>query len=227
MTDADCIGALAGACVNGTCDPAFEICNLGGATSAYVSGDDSPEPFTTSLQLNVGNDGLDAVHLNSGEFAGTLISELQTLDYTTLVPDGGLCDLAPYIVLLVETPTPPAPDQPYDILIYTPGVGDGPPPVCGASQTWHARTGKYRSIFHNDFAPQNDPQTLDAYDAMFGPTRLYNLTEATPSCPNTVGGLRIEVGHGGSSEGGWQNFVGFVDSMRIKVSGQPARVFDF
>lgn len=226
-TDAECTGPDAGACVNGVCVPAFQICNLGGASSQFVTGAANPAPGASSLKLDVGNDGLDAVHVNFADFAGTLISDLEKLDYTTFVPTGGLCDFAPYIVLLVETPVPPTPEQPYDILIYDPGVDDDPAPSCNTLRTWHARNGKYRSIFHNDFAPQPHPKSLDAYDAMFGPTKLYNLSVPTDSCPNTVGGLRIEVGHGGGSVGGWQNFVGFVDSLTIKVNGQPERQFDF
>ncbi len=179
----------------------------------------------SSLKLDVGNDGLDAVHVNTGEFAGTLISDLEKLDYTTFVPDGGHCDMAPYIVLFVTTPDLAAGD--FDILIYDPGVDDAPSPTCDTVLTWHARGGRYRSILHPEFAPQNNPQTLNDYDDMFGPATLVNLSAPTPTCPISVGGLRIEVGHGGDSIGGWQNFVGFVDSLTIKVTGQPERQFDF
>ncbi|MGZ5393823.1 MAG: hypothetical protein ACXWD3_18875, partial [Mycobacterium sp.] len=141
QTSADCIGALAGACVNGFCAPVFQICDLGGATSAFVTGA-SPAQRASSLRMDVGNDGLDAVHPNTGEFAGTLLSDLETLDYTTFVPTGDHCGMAPYIVLLVQTPIPPTPLQLYDILIYDPGVDNDPPPTCDRWQTWHARDGK-------------------------------------------------------------------------------------
>lgn len=227
-TDAECTGEEAGACVDGTCVPAFHICNYGGASSGFVTGGANPIASASSFRLSIGNDGRDAVHVNLDGFAGTLISDLETLDYTTFVPNGGLCGMAPYIVLLVETPLPPSPIQPFDILVYDPGADSGPSPVCGTVQTWHARNGKYRSIFRNVFADQQRPRTLDEYDAAFGPTRLYNLSEPTPLCPVSVGGLRIEVGHNNTEpDGGWQHFVGFVDSITIGVSGEPERTFDF
>jgi hypothetical protein len=205
--------------------PAFQICNLGGASSHFVSGAANPTASASSLKLDVGNDGLDAVHVNTGEFAGTLISNLEKLDYTTYVPDGGHCNMVPYIVLFVTTPGL-ATDE-FDILIYDPGVDLAPSPTCDTLLTWHARDGRYRSILHPAFAPQGNPKTLNAYIAEFGPATLVNLSAPTSTCPNTVGGLRIEVGHGGDSIGGWQNFVGYVDSLTIKVTGQPERQFDF
>lgn len=231
-TSSDCTGANAGACVDGACVAGFQICvkpaaaqpvtTPGTATATYVTGAASPGQSGNSAEFSVGADGRDWVHLRSADFAGVTLGALETLRYTTYVPAGTHCGMAPYMALYVTSAT-----GGIDILLFDPGVDSTP--LCDAWQTWDARNGNWRSIFHSDFAPQNDPKPLNAYQTNFGTVSLRNQNPADSDCPTAFGGIRLEAGENNPADptGGWQNFVGYIDSLEIKLAGQAAQTFEF
>ncbi len=230
----DCVGANAGTCDSGTCVAGFQVCTkpadappvdtAGTAEVTFVTGSESPGQSGNSAEFSVGADGRDWAHLRSALFAGVKLDDLETLKYTTYTPDGGHCDNSPYMAIYVTSAT-----GGNDILLYDPGVSETPGPVCGEWQTWDARNGLWRSIFHSEFAPQNDPQPLNDYQTEFGTVTLRNQDPGDSDCPTAFGGLRLEAGENNPADptGGWQNFVGFVDTLEIKLAGQGAQTFNF
>lgn len=230
--DAECVGAKAGSCMNGSCVAGFQICakpptappvtTPGTATVTFVGNAESPGQSTSSAEFSVGSDGRDWVQLRSAQFAGVKLDDLEELNFTTYVPDGSLCELPPYLVLYVTSA-----NGDDDILIFDQLVSQTT--ACDTWQTWDARGGQWRSIFHPDFASQQAPRSLDEYQDEFGAVTLRNQDPAASDCPGVFGGLRLAAGENNENEptGGWQNFVGYVDSLKIKLAGQKAHVFNF
>ncbi|MDQ4120868.1 MAG: carboxypeptidase-like regulatory domain-containing protein [Acidobacteriota bacterium] len=192
------------------------------ASVTFVNGPGTPPLGTGSAQLSVGSNGNSSAELRNPNYAGTLLSQITALSYSTYVQqntDGQ----APYIILRVDHDNDP--NTPVDLLFFEPvyqnatfGCSNQPTVATNTWQTWDARNGCWYSV--NGFAgsgPGASVIPLSTYIAAFPNARIVNTSGGS-------GGIRIVAGFGA---GAWDNFVGNVDAVTIGVSGSDSTTFDF
>jgi hypothetical protein len=185
---------------------------------SFVEGPGTPPLPTGSAQLEVGSDGDSAAQLRHPGYAGTKLSDLTSLSYSTYVQQTGSGGQAPYILLNIDTDNNGSiDDQLFFEPVYQTGTysGDTVPDQCagvpgcvatGQWQTWDALEGGWWSLNAFTFGPPL--VTLDTYITANPDARIVNSVSG-------LGGLRIVTGFGNPA---WNNFKGNVDAFTIGVN---------
>lgn len=190
----------------------------------FVNGPATPPLGIGSAQLSIAQTpgaGDQAAQLRNPNYAGTKLSDLTALSYSTFVQQTGSGGQAPYILLNIDLDNNGTID---DFLffeaIYQTGAystifpGDTVPDQCsstpgcvatGSWQTWNALIGGWWSA--NESAGGPPLITLDKY--------IEEHPDATIVNSSSGGGVRIVAGFG---EGAWNGFKGNVDAFTIGVS---------
>jgi hypothetical protein len=191
----------------------------GTSSGAMVAGPESTPLGTGSALLAVGADGNGAAQLRNSAYAGTKLSDITALSYSTYVSNFNGCQ-APYIILNVDNDANGTTD---DLLFFEPcyqtGAYGGDPipnqgtPVLNTWQTWNALGGGWWALSADTFGPPL--VTLGTYTAA--------NPNATVVNPSSLGGVRIVAGFGA---GVWDNFDGNVDAFTVGVSGNSI-TYDF
>ena len=189
-----------------------------GQTVTFENGPGTPPLGTGSVELSVGPDGNGAAQLRNPNYAGTLLSDLTALSYSTYVEQFGSGGQAPYIILNIDTDgNGSADDQLFFEPVYQNGTypGDTVPNQCGANplcvtlnqwQTWDALNGGWWAVSAGTFGPPLI--TLDTYIAAHPNATIVNSSTG-------LGGVRIVAGFGAVA---WDNFIGNVDAFTIGVN---------
>ena len=191
----------------------------------FVSGPATPPLGVGSAKFSISSApgaGGFAAQLRNSSYAGTKLSDLTALSYSTYVQQFGSGGQAPYILLNIDNDNNGTID---DFLFFEPVY----------------QNGTYGTIYSNDTVPNqcsgnpncvslNTWQTWNAFiggwwsanESAGGPP-LITLAKYIEEHPNATiinredgaGGLRIVAGFG---EGAWNGFVGNVDAFTIGVS---------
>jgi hypothetical protein len=183
----------------------------------FVSGPATPPIGVGSAQLSIATTpgaGDEAAQLRNPNYAGTKISDLTTLSYSTYVQQYGSGGQAPYIILQVDNDGNGSVD---DLLFFEPVYQDAtffpsnPQQSLALNtwQTWDALNGGWWSL--NGIAgatPGTGVKSLDDYLAAAPNATIVNSASG-------AGGVRIVAGFG---EGAWNGFVGNVDAFTIGAS---------
>jgi hypothetical protein len=198
----------------------------GTASVTFEQGPATPPLGVGSAELRVGSDGNSDAQLRHPGYAGTMLSNLTTLSYSTYVEQFGSGGQAPYLILNVDNNGDGvADDQLFFEPVYQNGMfsGDPVPNQCGANpncvtlnqwQTWDARNGAWWALSAGTFGPPLI--TLNTYIAAHPNATIVNSSTG-------LGGVRIVVGFGAPA---WNNFIGNVDNFTIGVSGNNT-TYDF
>jgi hypothetical protein len=201
----------------------WQTVSSGTASTQFVPGPENPPLGAGSVQLAVGSDGDSAAQVRNTLYHGVKLADLEQLSYSTYVQHDGSGGQAPYILLNVDLDgNPGLEDQLFFEPVYQTGAYSGDPvpnqgaPTVGEWQTWDARHGGWWSLNAGTFGPPL--VTLDTYVAAHPTARIENTSTG-------LGGLRVVAGFGA---GAWDNFVGNVDNVTIKVgpTGTPT-TYDF
>jgi hypothetical protein len=202
----------------------------GTASVTFVTGPGTPPLGIGSAQLAVGADGGSAAQLRNPNYAGTLLSDITALSYSTYAQSGGSGGQTPYIILNIDNDNNGSVD---DQLFFEPVYQNGTystvdpsvtiPNQCGTNpgcvtqgvwQTWDAQNGGWWALSAATFGPPLT--TLAFYQQGHPNARIVNS--------GTLGGVRIVAGFGA---GAWDNFIGNVDSFRIAVNAGSDTTFNF
>src|SRR3989449_61502 len=183
------------------------------AAAAFVSGPGTPPLGGGSAALTVGTDGDSGVQLRNPGYAGTLLSDITALSYSTYVSAFNGCQAA-YLILSIDYTGDGLQD---DALFFEPCyqtgayIGDTVPaqgaPVLNTWQTWNALSGGWWAFNAGTFGPP--VTTISSYLGAHPGARIVNRVDG-------AGGVRLAAGYGA---GAWDNFVGNVDSVTIGVGG--------
>lgn len=201
--------------------------DIGSATTTsgtggyFVTGAATPPIGSGSFKQEVGTNGNDATRLRTFAYDGILLSDIESLGYSTFVETTG--GQATYLQLRIDHDNDGDMDDAlffepvyqtggYGMLGYSPGAV---PDQCtgivncvdqNTWQTWNALTGGWWS--NNDSAGGPPLTTLENYATQYPGARLINN-------PGTDGpALRLQSGFGA---GAWDNFRGNVDNFIIGV----------
>ncbi len=186
----------------------------GAATVTFVNGPSTPPLPTGSARLAVGANGGDAAQLRNGNYAGTLLSEISELRYSTFVQQDGAGGQAPYIMLGVDHDGNGSAD---DLLFFEPVYQTAafcptnPQPALALNtwQPWDALNGCWWSTAGTAGAgPGTNTKPLSVIIAADPDARIAPGT-------GTAGAVRLVAGFGA---GAWNNFIGNVDAFKIKTS---------
>jgi len=192
--------------------------------AAYIApGFDTPPLGIGSVHLAVGSDGNASAQARNTAYAGTLLSDLTALSYSTYIDvNGSTNDQAPYLNLLIDQDNNGTVD---DQLFFEPAYQTGaysgdPVPNQGAVaphtwQTWDALVGGWWSLDALTFGPPL--VTLATYVASFPNARIVNNSSG-------FGGVRILTGGGA---GAWDNFLGGADNVTIDTATTASVTYNF
>ncbi|MDP9329987.1 MAG: hypothetical protein M3P11_05015 [Actinomycetota bacterium] len=193
------------------------------ATVGFVNGPATAPAGAGSLQYQVGSNGDDFAEVRNTSHAGTLLSNLTTLNYSTYVSVNLDCQ-APYLILNIDQDGNGTTD---DLLFFEPCYQDGtygtigtdtidtqPAVTLNTWQQWDALKGGWWSLNDGTFGPPL--HSLAGYAALYPGATIVNNDSG-------AGGLRIAAGGGA---GAWDNFVGNADALTIGVSGNDT-TYDF
>jgi uncharacterized repeat protein (TIGR01451 family) len=194
-----------------------------GPASYIAPGFDTPPLGTGSVHLAVGSDGNASAQARNTAYAGTLLSQLEVLSYSTFIDvNGSTNDQAPYLNLLIDQNLDgTADDQLFFEPAYQTGAYSGDPVpnqgmvTPGTWQTWNAMTGGWWSLDDATFGPPL--KTLATYIAANPNARIVNSGAG-------LGGLRILTGGGA---GAWDNFLGAADNVSIDTTTTTPVTYDF
>lgn len=197
--------------MNGWTDSSTE-----GANVSFVNGPTMPPLGVGSAQLSVGPNSTDdtAAQLRNPNYAGTKLSQLTALTYSTFVSHDGSGGQAPYIILNVDYDNNGTTD---DLLFFEPVYQtaaffpSNPQQalMLNTWQTWNALNGGWWSLNGTGGAtPGTGVKPLSAIIAAFPNATIVNSSSG--------GGVRIVAGFGA---GAWDNFVGNADAFTIGVNG--------
>jgi hypothetical protein len=194
----------------------------------FVNGPATPPLGTGSARLSVGADGSSAAELDQPDYAGTLLSNLTDLRYSTYTSN----DTSPpagnqtiFVILRVDADGDGTAD--HQLLFdpeyqhgYTSAVPDQGDNVLNTWQTWDARNGGWFGIDLNGnpvFASAGaGVQPLNNYIAAHPNAKIINY-------PTGFGGVRVIAGFTATA---WDNFIGNMDALTIGVSGNVT-TYDF
>lgn len=198
----------------------WQITNEGASTVTFTFGPATPPLSSGSAQFNVGSNGDDFSILRTPNYAGTKLSSLSKLSYSTYVQqwiDGQV----PYLSLYIDNDNDGViDDRLYFEPVYQTGSYSGDPvPNQGAValntwQTWNALAGGWWSENDANFGPPLI--TLNSYIAAHPDATIVNSSTG-------LGGVRIIAGGGA---GAWDNFIGNADNLQVGVNGNTT-VYDF
>ena len=198
------------------------IDTAGAATASFQLGPGTPPVGSGSGRFDVGANGDDYSMFRTQAYAGTLLSNLTNLSYSTYSQSGGTGAQAPVFSIRVDLDNDGIAD---DVLYFEPvyqngGYGGDPVPnQCGANpncvtygqwQTWNALTGGY---WPN---PVGGPPL----------TTLANYISAHPGAKIAADGLGSVRIFAGGGAGAWDNYIGYTDNLIIGVSGVDT-TYDF
>jgi hypothetical protein len=191
----------------------------------FVNGPATPPLGVGSAQLSIASTpgaGDLAAQLRNPNYAGTKLSDLTALSYSTYVQQFGSGGQAPYLILNIDLDNNGTiDDQLFFEPVYQSGtystvdpsitIPDQCPGVtnCVALntwQTWNALAGGWWSLNAATFGPPLT--TIEQYVADNPDATIVNSTSG-------AGGVRIVAGFG---EGAWNGFIGNVDAFTIGVS---------
>lgn len=191
--------------------------------SWLAPGPDSPPLGVGSVHLFVGSDGNSSAQARNTAYAGTLLSQLQVLSYSTFVDvTGSTTDQAPYLNLLIDnTGDGVVDDQLFFEPAYQTGAYSGDPVpnqgtvTPGTWQTWNAMVGGWWALSAGTFGPPL--VTLSTYIAAHPTATIVNNSTG-------LGGVRILTGGGA---GAWDNFLGAADNFSIDTTTTSLVTYDF
>jgi hypothetical protein len=193
------------------------------ATVGFVNGPATAPAGAGSLKYQVGSNGDDFAEVRNTSHAGTRLSDLTTLNYSTYVSDNVDCQ-APYLILNIDQDGNRTTD---DLLFFEPCYQDGtygtigtdtiatqPAVALNTWQQWDALNGGWWSRNDGTFGPPL--HSLAGYEALYPSATIVDNDSGD-------GGLRIAAGGGA---GAWDNFVGNADALTIGVNGDDT-TYDF
>lgn len=193
-----------------------------GPASYIAPGFDSPPLGIGSVHLAVGSNGGASAQARNTAYAGTLVSQIETLHYSTFVDVDGSGGQAPYINLLIDRDGDGASDdQLFFEPVYQTGAYPGDPVpnqgtvTPGVWQTWDADAGGWWALSAGTFGPPL--VTLTTYAAANPNARIVNSSTG-------LGGIRIIAGLGA---GAWDNFLGAADNVTIDTTTTTPVTYDF
>ena len=191
--------------------------------ASYIApGFDTPPLGIGSVHLAVGTNGGASAQARNTAYAGTLVSAIETLHYSTFVEVPGSGGQAPYINLLIDRDNDGTSD---DQLFFEPAYQTGtytgdPVPnqgtvTPGVWQTWDADAGGWWALSAGTFGPPL--VTLATYAAANPNARIVNTSGG-------LGGLRIVAGLGA---GAWDDFLGAADNVTIDTAATTPVTYNF
>ena len=195
---------------------AFQV--SGTSTAKFVNGPATPPLGKGSVEFSVGANGAGAAQIRNREYAGTKLSDLTSLSYSTYVQQDGSGGQAPYIILQVDYDNNGTLD---DFLFFEPVYQDAtffpsnpqPSLVVGQWQTWDALNGGWWSVFGTAGAnPGTGVKSLSDIIAAEPDATIVNSTNTSGT---VFGGVRLVAGFGA---GAWDNFIGNADAFTIGVN---------
>ena len=193
-----------------------------GPASYIAPGFDSPPLGIGSVHLAVGSNGAASAQARNTAYAGTLLSQLETLSYSTFVDVDGSGGQAPYLNLLIDnTGDGVVDDQLFFEPVYQTGAYPGDPVpnqgtvTPGIWQTWNAMTGGWWALSDSTFGPPL--KTLTTYYTA-------NPTATIVNSSTGFGGLRIIAGIGAPA---WDNFLGAADNVSVDTTTTSLVTYNF
>jgi uncharacterized repeat protein (TIGR01451 family) len=194
-----------------------------GPASWLAPGFDTPPLGTGSVHLAVSSNGAASAQARNTAYAGTLLSQLEVLSYSTFIDvTGATTSQAPYLNLLIDNTGDGISD---DQLFFEPAYQNGtytgdPVPnqgtvTPGLWQTWNAMTGGWWAVSAGTFGPPL--VTLSTYIAAHPNATIVNSSGG-------LGGLRIVAGLGA---GAWDNFLGAADNVSIDTTTTSLVTYNF
>lgn len=192
--------------------------------ASYIApGFETPPLGIGSVHLAVGQDGNLSAQARNTAYAGTLLSNLTALSYSTFVDvTGSTTDQAPYLNLLIDNDNNGTVD---DQLFFEPAYQNGaysgdPVPNQGTVtphvwQTWDAMIGGWWALSASTFGPPL--VTLSTYIAAHPNATIVNSSTG-------LGGVRILTGGGA---GAWDNFLGAADNVTIDTTTTTPVTYNF
>ncbi|HYC90309.1 MAG TPA: Calx-beta domain-containing protein [Thermoanaerobaculia bacterium] len=191
--------------------------------SWLAPGFDTPPLGTGSVHLAVGSNGAASAQARNTAYAGTLLSQLEVLSYSTFIDVTGATPFqAPYLNLLIDrTGDGVSDDQLFFEPAYQTGTYPGDPVpnqgtvTPGVWQTWNAMTGGWWALSAGTGGPPL--VTLATYIAA-------NPTATIVNSAGGLGGIRIVAGLG---PGAWDNFLGAADNVSIDTTTTSLVTYNF
>jgi hypothetical protein len=194
------------------------------AAAAFLAlGFETPPLGDGSVHLSPGADGNDSAQARHPGYAGTPLSNLTALSYSTFVEVDGSGGQAPYLILQVDTDGDAGIE---DLLFFEPAYQSAAffpsnpqgPLTTDTWQTWNALAGGWYSVFGTAGSGPGTNVVSFATLAAALPTGVL-----ANSSPSGLGAVRIVTGFGA---GAWDNFLGAADNFTIGVSGSNT-TYDF
>jgi hypothetical protein len=207
----------------------WQVQNDGTSTVTFVNGPANPPCGIGSAQFTVDSSGETASQLRNTNYAGTLLSDLTQLSYSTFVTrnNGGQAGnggQAVYIILNIDLDGNGTIDDQlffepvYQSATYFPSNSQGPIAL-NTWQSWNALTGGWWSLDGIAGAnPGTGVKSLHDYIAAQPNARIVNSATGR-------GGVRLVAGFGGPTD--WGNFLGNADCFRIATNGGSDTTYDF
>lgn len=177
---------------------------------SFVNGPATPPLGTGSVQFSLGIDGNGKAALGHNGLAGTPLSALTQLSYSTYVQNNN-SGQAPALELAIDYTGDGAAD---DRLVFEPVYQTGNYPgiiqnggmvTLNTWQTWNGITGGWWAESDETAGPST--YTLSSYLQAHSTARIANVPE--------LGGV-VLTGGGGNT---WNNFVGYADALTIGTTG--------
>jgi hypothetical protein len=207
----------------------WQIRNDGASAVTFVNGPANPPCGVGSAQFTVDSSGVTASQLRNTNYAGTLLSNLTQLSYSTFVTTNnggqpGNGGQAVYIILNIDLDGNGTIDdllffEPvYQSAAFFPSNSQGPVAL-NTWQSWNALTGGWWSTSGIAGAnPGTGVKSLSDYIAAQPNARIVNSATG-------AGGVRLVAGFGGPTD--WGNFLGNADCFRIATNGGSDITYDF
>lgn len=191
--------------------------------ASYIApGFDTPPLGIGSVHLTPGSNGGATAQARNTAYAGTLLTSIETLHYSTFVEVEGSGGQAPFLNLLIDQDGNGTVD---DQLFFEPAYQTGTYPGAtvpnqgavtpGVWQTWDADAGGWWSLDAGTFGPPL--VTLASYATTFPNATIVNSSTG-------LGGVRVMTGSGA---GAWDNFIGAFDNFTIDTTTTTAVTYNF
>jgi parallel beta-helix repeat protein len=192
-------------------------------SAVFENGPSAPPLGTGSLELRIGTDGDLSAQARLTSFAGTQLSDLTALSYSTFVElnnggNPGNGGQAPYLILNVDKTGDGAVD---DLLFFEPIYQNSTffpsnpqgPLALNTWQSWDALQGGWYAIDATTGNPTfGGPGTnVD----QFADYVAANPTAKIVNSGSGLGGLRVVTGFGA---GAWDNFIGNADNVTVNTT---------
>lgn len=183
--------------------PPLSPCGIFPGSYAFVNGPAIPPLGTGSLEFDIPTVS-PFVFLHDTAFNGQLLASVTDLRYRTYVTASSLADVAPLILLSIDTQDPMAP---FEQLAFFP-ADQAMPVTTGVWQQWNATAGVWRALFA---FPTPPPFTLASYVAAHPGARLTT---------QPFGAVAVAAGCDGATQ------QSNVDALTVAISG-ASTTYDF